>query len=277
MTEPTSYIPSSTMSGQQEANSSGVSWSAVIAGAFVTASLVLILLALGAGLGLSTISPWANVGASASGIRRSAVLWLIVMEILSSAMGGYLAGRLRTKWTTVHSDEVYFRDTAHGFLAWSTALVLTAAFLASAAATMVGGSVSSKGNTGEISNSGTGSSTYFVDRLFRNPVAKSDSATSAQRSEVALIFANGLRKGSLSDEDQNYLEQMVTNQTGLSVQDSKRRVTDAFTNAQQAAEALQKATAHTLLWMFLALLIGAFSASFAATIGGRQRDRVVTI
>jgi hypothetical protein len=66
------------------------------------------------------------------------VLWLIVMQIISSSMGGYLAGRLRTKWANIHTDEVYFRDTAHGFLAWAVALVITAAFLASAATSMVG-------------------------------------------------------------------------------------------------------------------------------------------
>jgi hypothetical protein len=268
---------SSLTSGQQEANASGVSWSAVIAGAFVTAALVLILLALGAGLGLSSVSPWSNVGASASGIKYSAIIWLIVMEILSSAMGGYLAGRLRTKWTAVHSDEVYFRDTAHGFLAWSTALVITAAFLATAATTMVGASVSSKGGAENVSSSVSEPSAYFVYSLFRNPGAKAESAGSAARSEVGLIFTNGLQKGSLPVEDQAYLEQLVVTQTGLSPQDSKQRVMNAFTNAQQSADLIRKATAHSLLWTFLALLIGAFCASFAATIGGRQRDRVVTI
>ncbi|WP_052201036.1 hypothetical protein [Terriglobus sp. TAA 43] len=277
MSEPIASSYSSTTHGQPEANASGVSWSAVFAGAFVTAALVLILLALGAGLGLSSVSPWSNTGVSASGIGHSAIMWLIVMEILSSAMGGYLAGRLRTKWTSVHTDEVYFRDTAHGFLAWSTALVFTAAFLATAATTMVGASVSSKGDPEKVSGSAYSSSAYFVDSLFRNSGAKTDPGGSVARSEVALIFANGLQKGSLPTEDQAYLEQIVSTQTGLSPQDAKQRVSNAFTNAQQSADELRKATAHSLLWTFLALLIGAFSASFAATVGGRQRDRVITI
>lgn len=277
MSDPIASSYSSTSPGQPEANASGVSWSAVIAGAFVTAALVLILLALGAGLGLSSVSPWSDSGVSASGIGHSAILWLIVMEILSSALGGYLAGRLRTKWTSVHTDEVYFRDTAHGFLAWSTALVVTAAFLATAATTMVGASVSSKSDAENVSGSASSSSGYFVDSLLRNPVAKTDAVGNVARSEVAVIFANGLQKGSLPAEDQAYLEQVVSAQTGLSPQDAKQRVSNAFTNAQQSADALRKATAHSLLWTFLALLIGAFSASFAATIGGRQRDRVVTI
>ena len=98
---------------KSEAYSSGVSWAAVIAGAFVAAALSLILLALGTGIGLSSVSPWSNVGASASTINNAAILWLIIIQIIASAMGGYLAGRLRTKWATIHTDEVYFRDTAH--------------------------------------------------------------------------------------------------------------------------------------------------------------------
>lgn len=259
--------------GDQEAHGSGVSWSAVIAGAVTTTALVLILLSLGAGLGLSSVSPWANVGMSASGIGMSAIIWLIVMEIFSSAMGGYLAGRLRTKWTTVHSDEVYFRDTAHGFLAWSTALVITAAFLASAATTMVGASVASK-DDGGTSLKG---STYYVDSLFRNPAGRSDTASPSQRAEAELIFAKALSSGTLPTGDQTYLTQLVATETGVSPQDSQQRVSTALADAQRNAETLRRATAHSLLWMFIALLIGAFSASFAATLGGRQRDNVVTI
>src|ERR1700742_4076371 len=101
-----------------EANSSGVSWSAVIAGGFVTAALSLILLALGTGLGLSSFSVWSYSSSTATKLGAAAILWMICTHLASSAMGGYLAGRLRTKWSNIHNDEVYFRDTAHGFLAW---------------------------------------------------------------------------------------------------------------------------------------------------------------
>src|ERR1700681_4507323 len=93
----------------------GVSWGAVIAGAFVGAALSLILLALGAGFGLSAVSPWANIGASASTFGSAGIVWLILIEIIASALGGYLTGRLRTKWALIHTDEVYSRDTANGF------------------------------------------------------------------------------------------------------------------------------------------------------------------
>src|SRR5471032_1717000 len=125
--------------GRNEAHSSGVSWAAVIAGAFVAAALSLALLALGAGIGFSAVSPWANAGASASRIGRTAIAWLVLMQLIASSVGGYLAGRLRTRWVNIHTHEVYFRDTAHGFLVWAVGLVMTAAFLTSAATSMIGG------------------------------------------------------------------------------------------------------------------------------------------
>jgi len=265
-----------------EANSSGVSWAAVIGGGFVTAALSLILLALGTGLGLSSVSPWSNVGVSASTIGTAAILWLIFMQIISSSMGGYLAGRLRTKWANIHTDEVYFRDTAHGFLAWAVALVITAAFLAAAAASMVGATASSAaGGTGRATGVQAEGrefdpNEYFIDTLFRSESAKPDSTSTSVRGEAGRIFANALRQGDIS-ADKSYLAQLVAARTGLSQADAEKRVSDVFARAQQTADTARKTVAHSLLWAFLALLIGAFCASFAATIGGRQRDHVVIV
>src|SRR6516225_8563583 len=108
-----------TLPVNREAQSSGVSWAAVIGGAFVAAALYLILLALGAGFGLAAVSPWSNAGVTASTAGAIAIAWLVMIEIIASAFGGYLTGRLRTKWALIHTDEVFFRDTANGFLAWA--------------------------------------------------------------------------------------------------------------------------------------------------------------
>jgi hypothetical protein len=252
-----------------EAAASGVSWAAVTAGAFVMASLYLILLALGAGLGLSSVSPWANVGASATAIGTASVLWLIAMEVISSAFGGYVAGRLRTKWTSVHSDEVYFRDTAHGLVVWSVGVVLTAAFLSSAAVAMVGGAA-------KAAETGTDPNAYYVDTMFRSTgsdaTQKFDAPTNA---EASRIFANALREKDISAADRTYLGHTVAIHTGISQTDAERRVTDSLATARQMIDAARKATSHMLLWMFISLLIGAFCASYAATIGGRQRDHVM--
>src|SRR5580692_8115049 len=164
----------------QEAHSSGVSWGAVIGGAFVAAALYLILLALGAGFGLSAVSPWSNVGLNASTAGALAIAWLVIIEIIASAFGGYLTGRLRTKWTLIHSDEVYFRDTANGFLSWAVALVVSVAFLASAAASMAGGGVgvhAAPETTAE--HAVADPNMYFVDALFRSNRVDRDTADAA--------------------------------------------------------------------------------------------------
>lgn len=265
--------------GSSEANSSGVSWSAVLAGGFVTAALSLVLLALGTGLGFASVSVWSGVGASASTIGTAAILWFILIQIMSSSMGGYLAGRLRTKWSGIHTDEVYFRDTAHGFLAWSVALVGTAAFLASAATALMG-SAPDKDTTStapQSQRSEAGPNAYFIDSLFRKDGSKPEVENVSATREAAIIFATSLKQGDLSATDKTYLDQLVMSRTGLSQSEADKRVSDAFLSAKSSAEAARKAIAHTLLWTFIALLIGAFCASFSGTIGGRQRDHVVTV
>jgi hypothetical protein len=269
---------------RNEAHSSGVSWAAVFAGAFVAAALSVVLLALGTGLGLSSVSPWAGVGASASTIGTAAIVWLILMQIICSSMGGYLAGRLRTKWASIHTDEVYFRDTAHGFLVWAVGLVLTASFMATAAASMMGispntssATTSRSSSSGVITQDGERSAdpnAYFLDALLRGNPTNREENDGATRGEAGLILANGLRLGALPPKDSAYLTQLVAARTGVNEAEAQRRVADAFSQSQQAADTARKALAHLSLWLFVALLIGAFCASFAATIGGRQRDHV---
>src|ERR1700730_13849000 len=262
--------------GRNEAHSSGVSWAAVIAGAFVAAALSLALLALGAGIGFSAVSPWTNAGVNSSMIGWTAVIWLVLMQFISSSVGGYLAGRLRTKWVNVHTHEVYFRDTAHGFLVWTVSLVITAAFLTSAATSMIGGvagATAADASASTQSRDGNGPNGYFIDTLLRTNASGSDNAST--RGEVGFIFAHGLRQGNLPPADRTYLAQIVVAKTGASEPDAEKRVDDAFGRAQQAAESVRKAVAHSMYWTFLALLVGAFCASVAATIGGKERDRVM--
>lgn len=263
---------------KNESYSAGVSWPAVIGGAFVFAALSLVLLALGTGFGFSAISPWSNMNTIASTIGKTAILWLIFTQIIASAMGGYLAGRLRTKWVNVHTDEVYFRDTAHGLLVWALGLVVAAAFLASAATSIAGGGAQpgasatlAAGTEGSILNPNA----YLTDVLFRSNGAVSERNDASARGEAERILAHGLRSGNLSEGDKTYLAQMVSARTGLSPIEAEGRVSDVLSQAQQSADKARKALAHLSLWLFVALLSGAFCASFAGTIGGRQRDRVI--
>jgi hypothetical protein len=256
-----------------EVTASGISWAAVLAGAVAAAALSLILLALGTGVGLSAISPWSGATDSVSKIGTTAICWLVATQILASAMGGYLAGRLRTKWVTVHTHEVYFRDTAHGFLVWAVGLVVTAAFLATAATAMVGGMT----RFGASASSAADPNAYFVDALFRSDRPAADRSSVPERTEVGGVLAYGLRHDGISAADKAYLSGLVAARTGLSQADADKRVSDIWEQVLQSAETARRAMAHLSYWTFLALLVGAFSASLAATLGGKERDHVVHV
>jgi hypothetical protein len=144
--------------------SPAVSWAAIAAGAIAAAALTLVLLAFGAGMDFSAVSPWGNSGVSASTFQIGTGVYLICVAMLASAIGGYIAGRLRTRWVGVHTHEVFFRDTAHGFLAWGFAMVVGAAFLAAAASNIAGGA-SSVGLSATQSAGSGGPVDYYVDAL----------------------------------------------------------------------------------------------------------------
>lgn len=288
----------SSISTVHEAPDSAVSWAAVLAGAFVAAAMALILLPLGTGLGLSAISPWSNAGVSSTTIGIAGAVWLIVMQVIAAGLGGYVAGRLRTKWVAVHSDEVFFRNTAHGFLSWAVAVVISAGLLASAAAAIVGvgtgvaatgvaavGAAAATAATRQQSGAGAEGLAYYVDALFRADHPSGNSVEAPTSMEAGRIMATALGKGDISPADRTYLSQWVAARTGLSPADADKRVTDtvaqakaaradAETKAREAAEAARKAGAYLSLWVFVSMLAGAFCASYAATIGGRQRDYV---
>ena len=279
-------------------SASAVSWAAIFAGAAGAAALSLILVMLGVGLGFSSVSPWADHGASATTVGVSTILWLTLTSLVASGLGGYLAGRLRSRWQNTHLDEVYFRDTAHGFLAWAIATLVTAAVLTSTIGAIAGGGVkagaSVVGAAGSAAVSGGAAVAsrsgempgmgYYVDSLFRKDgSAAAGGDAQAATGEVTRIFTQSLRSGTLAPEDQQYLAQMVAQRTGLSPDDADKRVGDLFaktkaaaddaaTKAKEAADTARKTAAYAALWLFISFLIGAFAASLAATFGGRRRD-----
>jgi hypothetical protein len=263
------------VAGPNEGTHSAVSWAAVAAGAVITAALGLILLALGAGAGLSSLSPWSTSGLTTASVGKVALLWIAGIEVVASGVGGYMAGRLRTKWVDVHSNEVYFRDTAHGFLSWAVALVVTAAFLTSAATAMVGGDARGTASARSDETVG-GAERYYIDQLYRAEAAAIPAmahADAALRAEAGTILAHSIRQREMNAADKSYLDASVAANTGLTAANADARVSDVFAQAQQAVNSARRAASHALYWLFVALLLGAFSASAAATLGGKERDR----
>ncbi|ORM71517.1 hypothetical protein [Pantoea rwandensis] len=247
------------------ANTSAVSWGAIFAGATAAASLSLILIMLGAGLGLTSVSPWEGRGLDAGTVGITAIAWLTFTQVVASGMGGYLSGRLRTKWVDTHTDEIYFRDTAHGFLSWAVAAIISAALLTSTVGSIVGGgakivgtvvggaaATTAAGAAGMASGSSgsQGSSMdYFINSMFRdnasatpqNNAANPDPATPstshqevspAQLREVSGIFVNSMTTGALPQEDRQYVAGLIAQHTGISQQEAEKRVQSTYDKAQ---------------------------------------------
>ena len=263
--------------GGTEASVSAVSWAAIIGGAFIMAAVTMLLLALGSGLGLSSVSPWAGSGVSVTSFTVATAIWLIVVQWLSAGLGGYVTGRLRTRWSGVHHHEVFFRDTAHGLLAWAVASVIGFGVLASAVSTLVSGGAHVATGVAQAAGSAAGVNGYYVDQVFRSdhPVTTGQDP----RPEVTRILTMAIQTGSVPDGDKTYLSQLVAERTGVSQDEARKRV-DSLISQEQAAEQkakvaadqARKATASLSFYTFFSMLIGAFIASAAAALGGRSRD-----
>jgi hypothetical protein len=261
----------------------GVSWAAIAAGAVAAAALSLLLVAFGAGLGLSAISPWSDSGVSASTFSIGTGIYLCIVAVMSSAIGGYLAGRMRTKISGLHTNEVFFRDTAHGFLAWAFATLISATALASVTAYLANGAFAGLGGLSSQSAEAIDPAQIYVDKLFRTitPAADNSAAvnagnTAAQnntRAEILRLWKSDFRKDAdIPSSDRTYIAQVVAARAGISQADAEKRVDQVVAEAKTDADNARRAAAHLSFWLTAALLFGAFSASLAAAEGGALRD-----
>lgn len=282
---------------QDQSNLSAVAWGAVFAGAATAASLWMILMILGAGLGLSSIPLWLNADITAGTVGVSTIAWLVFSTILASGMGGYLAGRFRTRWFGVPRDEVWFRDTAHGFLAWAVSALVTAILLTTMIGSVVNNGIQAGAEvakaaaatelTAARANGGGMSDPliYYIDTLYRTDTTDAQRAapSAAVTAEIARIFTSALHQGSLAAADIRYIGATVAEQTGVSQDEAQTRVADTFAQLQSqtkelevkarvVAEQARKAAATAAIWLFISLLSGAFLASLTAIYGGRERD-----
>jgi len=271
-----------------DSNQSATSWGAIIAGAVAAAALTLVLVSLGGAVGFSSISPWPSAGVSAKTFQISTGLYFVFTALIASTVGGYLAGRLRTKWTGLHGYEVQFRDTAHGFLAWGLATLAGTAFLASAGALLAGGTAA--GMSAGSSQPNNANADYYTAMLLAPtssaatapPAATPAPAASTARqtprpgnaAQARAILAHSVLSSSdVPASDKTLLAQIVSAQTGASQADAEKRVDDTVAKAKADADAARKVAAKIAMWLTIAMFVGAFAASLAAIEGGQLRDR----
>jgi hypothetical protein len=277
-----------------ESGRPALAWGPVIGGAVAAAAATIILLLLGSGVGLTMVSPWSGDSASLATVGVTAAIWFVVVQWLSSALGGYLTGRLRTKWANVHTDEVFFRDTAHGFLSWALATVVVVGMAGSAFTGLAGAGVqaaSSAAATATVAGTAAAANSdaatpdaatgYFTDILLRPQDvasrAQADDASAA--AEISRILMRGAVNDGVPEADRAYISSIVASRAGISPEEARARVDqvliqieDAKNAALKAADDARKSAATAAMLGALSLLVGAFIASAAAALGGRQRD-----
>lgn len=269
-----------------------VSWGAIFAGASVAIAATIMLLALGAGIGLTSISPWRGSGASATGFAVGGAIWLIVMQWISAALGGYLTGRMRTRWTLIGSDEVFFRDTAHGLTSWAIATIVTVCIVATAGSSIVSGTAhvvgaavsptvqgAAQGGTQQAGASSANPVQLMVDTLFRPNQPSTSGSPADAKAEVTQILLSGVQSGDISQPDRAYIAQLAASRSGITQEEAEKRVNTLIEQAKAtadkakaAADTARKSAASLSFFTFVSMLIGAFIACAAAALGGHLRD-----
>jgi hypothetical protein len=266
-----------------------VEWGSVLAGAVLAAAISFVLLTFGAAIGLSATSPWPNSGVSGKLIASLAVFWAIALMIGAYMAGGYVAGRMRSRWhETGHEAE--FRDGLHGGLVWAVGVVLTAALLVSAVGSAAKTGADIAGQTAAASAASTNDPMGAVlDAMVRPTTASPGIAGAApataprtraaggdeNRAEMARILAGSVTSGSLPAADRTYLAQLVAQRTGMSQQEAERRVDDAVTAARQAADKARRAAVLTGFVTAASLVLSLGAAWWAAMRGGHHRDHSI--
>lgn len=246
-------------------------WSCALGGATLAAALSSLLLAFGSGLGLSLLSPWPSERMNGTMFGLIMIIWAVFVPLVSFALGGYFAGRLRRPWQNLDTDEMAFRDGAHGALVWAASVVLGVVMLGmlASSAANISGSVL----TGVVNAAPSPAVSRLIDDLFRSdkPV---DDATKLTREEAQrLVGTTGAV--TLSDADQVYLSTLVTRSTGLPQAEATQRVNDILAASRATAETARKTGVVAAFFAAATLLMGLAIAWFAARKGGEDRDKML--
>ena len=276
----------------------GVSWAAVFAGTVIASALSITLLTGGMGLGFIAMSPHPGEGASVGQVGVATIIWMFVVQVIAYGVAGYVAGRLRPMWAQAYSDEIYFRDTAHGLTVWALGALVSVFIFGSILTSAVGATVKGAGVAvqsvaaagiaggaavaagGEEANGGLPSAEYYADQMLRGKQPDPTADIRASRAELTRIITVSLARGGMESGDREYAAQIVAAHGGISEGEAQERVDEILTRAEQlrqqaidtareVADDARKAAAAFALWSFAALLAGAFAAAYMAMVGGR--------
>jgi len=241
-----------------------IHWGPVFAGAALAAAVSFVLMGFASAVGLMVASPSPTWRDASVWLAILSGFWIIVVATGSFALGGYLAGRVRSTWKAPE-DEVEFRDGAHGLLVWAIGVVLGVLLLwASAAALGVGSAASRDSNS-------QGFFAYELDRLFRSE-RRLEPVAPDVRAEATRILMKGVGRQELPADDRTHLTRVVAGATGLAQPDAERRVVQVLTEARDSTAQTRRSAVILGFATAAGLAAAAAAAWFAAGAGGRHRD-----
>ncbi len=277
-----------------------IEWGPIIAGAVSAAAITFVMITFGAAVGFTLVSPWPSSGLSGAAVGVIVAFWTVIVQVASFAGGGYLAGRMRSRWGESATEEGQFRDNAHGFLVWAVGVVIGALLLASASgaglrlaaqsASTVGAGAAAGMSNQRAGGGAVTASPYelAIDSLMRpsapgagaavsTPVAPQDDT--AFRAETGRLLVEVIRRQELRGDDRSYLASAVTRRYGLPQAEAEKRVDAAVVRARDIEigirEQADKARKAAIIAGFIAaasLLISCAAACAGAHMGGRDRD-----
>jgi len=283
--------PTASASVRPQTGANFVEWSAVFAGAVLAAALSFVFLTFGTAIGLSFTSPWPNSGGSAKFIAAVAILWVMIQQIGAFMAGGYVAGRLRSRWHDTTEHEIEFRDGLHGALVWSVGLVIGAAMLMATAGAAARTGIEVAGKAAAASSADPMDA--VLDSMLRPvSVAQAQSAPpggaptarpqpsgaanmDSTRAEMARIMAKSLTNGSMTPQDRTYLAQIVAQRTGVPQPEAEKRVSEALNATREAADKARRAAILAGFVTAAGLVVSFGAAWWAAMKGGQHRDHSV--
>jgi hypothetical protein len=283
-------------SDQRAAAQSYINWPSIIAGSFIAAATLLVLMPFGAAIGLSLTSAIPGQGTSAGTVAWLAIIWFAFMHLYSVGLGGYVTGRLRPVVAGAKVEEIRFRDGISGLVMWGLGIIVSMTLVFSTIANVAGGAASTASQAlGPAVSSAIQaaapslSADYLTDVFLRGQVqpGATNSATPRSdadvRAEIGRVLANGAANGDVTDDDRRYIAGLITQRTGAPEAEALARVNTTIARAKQikdtaaakakeTAEAVRKSTASAAFWMTLLSLLTGVAAWYFAQLGGQHRD-----
>jgi hypothetical protein len=250
-----------------------LAWTPAVVGALIATAFSTILIAFGTAIGLGVASSAPTWRDASVALWLLSGIYLLLVALISFGVGGYAAGRIRSGAGVMDSADIEYKYGVHGLAAWAIAVVLTVLITALVGSATLSRTPSASAGAAPTVSAAEPLLSYELDRLFR-PTRRNPNTESAQeRAEAGRILLTSSSHNGVAAEDRTYLVQLVSGVTGLTGPDGERRVDSAIANAKTAIARSRRSAIIAAFSIATSILLGAVVAWFAASEGGRNRDR----